>query len=218
MIKKNTRLTKQHPPVKLYLEDIINLIDIFDINFDNVNVELGDYELSNKEDLLKVNKDTQYKNLRISGRKTGCYVYLELNEVNAEVSTSSDDVFAMGIFSKLNKYIEDNNKRFNVVSFNEKLVNILNILTVIAFMALLLKTNDIALSISIGVLLMILVNLFTWNIHSYAIKNYSLLSLYNRVEDIGFFKRNKDQLIIAIFASLIGAITGVIGTLLITIK
>lgn len=212
-VKKD--LTKHYSPIKLYKEDLISLINLFDENYKKCKVQIDNYKIKDKDAIenikAKMNKDWS-KTLSISGSNSYGYdINLNLSPYSAYINVNDDkDVKSLGVLYKIDTIIS---KRENILLkwiniHNNRYYGIIIISTVCSILIAIFGRNLFGKSISLIIAIffaffpiyMLLGMLFTYN-------RYNRIYLFNSNEKQHFLTKNRD-IIVTIGGGLLVTVVG----------
>ena len=209
MIQKTKKYyRKDLKGIMLFIEDLNEILNLFEsynlkISFQD---EINTYE--NIEEIIE-HKGNKPDNLFIEGKNENPYETVELrfnnNNNNISISTNgSERMYSLGIILK-DKFSNSIKWHYNV--FNPF---IYYFSTSCILSSLFLKSVRSHFSVFIFIFT---ISLSLW-LFSYLIRK-NLYGIYLiKKHQYGFLKRNKDSLIIAVISAFLGAILGVLGTIL----
>ena len=203
MKKRRKSISVSIPPIRLYLEDIKKIEEVYKEHFETFKIITEDFEFDSVEDLKKLEK---YKLSSLSFESSEPYIHVDLSRSNARIYSSNDDAESVGIVTKLKNILE---KRITPLKFL--------LSNWIAFILIfLLISSNIIYSIfygKSGIFILIsfcsyLILNSLWSILGWRLdlRKYSMIYLTNRISRRNFFSRNKDQIILAGISAILGSI------------
>jgi hypothetical protein len=212
MEKRKRSLFIDLPLVKLYLDDVYAIIDIFkENNCKDIYLQTNEYNVSNFEDLRKVLTMSKHY------LKIGCkdpYIYLELDRYDARLYAYEDSAINRGILAKIEDIIR-RNKRILDNIFNNSWFTGFSCSLIAALMILLVSFSH-GLITWIGIALLIFIFIFTLYYNNrVSTKKYSIIIPIEKLVNKSFFVRNRDKLLVAIVSLIIGTLLTLGTTLLI---
>jgi hypothetical protein len=197
-------------PVKIYIDDIEKIISLFDENKIKYTLQTDQYKYESLSELLDSKKEKSIGSLKIQTFEP--YISIEFEKKWAIIYVSSDETFITGLFHKIDRIINQS-KRIISFSYSYYFVWVLNFL--LLTIALInrggkLYPQYIGISFSI-------ISLF-WISRIFYIRyvRYSSIQLIRKEHVSNFFQRKRDDLILSLLSALIGAILGIVGTILIS--
>jgi hypothetical protein len=227
-IKQNS--IKNYPPASFYKEDIIAIIDIFENDLDYCEIIIGKYQIKNKDDIDTIRKQILKEEVDkfsikyqqyFSDTKTSRYLTLEIDGYLSRIYVSdSSDNYTLGLMSKIDKIIlEKKSIRRTLMRPKVYISGTLILLIVSLILDFTIHWEypfHSILTISLAVLTFFpSVLMVIWLILRITTKKTNVIYLINSQDRTSFFKRNKDQIILALTFGLIGTILGaVIGSIL----
>jgi hypothetical protein len=202
-------LGERLPPVKLYLDDIHNFFQILSEVSTDVKIETQGYEFKSVSDLKELDKDSIHAFKIYSSDP---YISLDISSGSTIWLFTDKDLPAQrGVFEKMKKELIEK-KRYSI--------------PIIIYLILFTLIFNIALFfvpyIEIPLKYFPLIILFTFGISffigyiAYRIlqSKKSIIFLDKKIDSPNFWNRNKDQLIVAVASSVVGAIIGTVITFL----
>jgi len=211
MEKIDKSVRKSYPPLRLYLEDLMEIIDIFDANFNEYKIEVDDFKLDNIDEIDKINKK-EINNLYISTFEGG-FTSLNLNSFSASLKIDNEqDNKLLAVFHKIDKLLTGKEKFYLRVLATPNTTYIFS-LGILIF-ALLLLSHKISLLLYILISLILICLMIVFLIVGYRIasKKYCIIYMVNSDSKIGFFEKNKDNIILSLFSTIFGGIIVVVIT------
>lgn len=199
-IKKS--YSKEYPILRMFIDDLEQIVSIFKENYKDFEIKADVYKLEDISELSKINKQ-EIKNFSINTYTP--YISLDISESSVSLYIEDKDNLKLrGIFSKIDAIL---NRR----------ISFLRILTsywmqipfhVIIWLNLYLFPKEYYKTIRILLVILTLALLIIWFLwrQSISLKKHSLIYLFNSQSKIGFFKRNKDKILLSIFSAVVGSI------------
>jgi len=191
--------SKDYPPVKLYLDDIEKLINIFESNNISYTLTVNDeYVCENLTDLKENEKSTKIKSLKIHSNNP--YITIDLNYFKAALYADSDKE-AVRLFYILNEIIINKKKRpylIHSIYFGWIILVISLLSNVVVYFV-----KDKVLALLIGIFSLIALPITFFNSTYQRIKNYSTIYLTRKDSQSNFFKRHKDQIILILITGIV---------------
>ena len=219
---------KRYQALRLYKNDLEEIVSIFERNSQENKIVVDKYELTSISDIDKIKRKTVTKfsinHHHYTQEKLYRSVSLDLDRDHAMLYVSNDaDTNLLGIASQIDTFLL---KKKNVAGFlTSPIVAVLGTaipaILFFVFSSISWKYSDHSLN---SVLLMTLT--FTWPIVAIVwtvwtayvrSRKYTLIYLMDSTSKTSFFSRNKDQIILALTVGILTAvITGVLTTVIIT--
>lgn len=208
MKRKSKSISKQYLAIKIYLEDLESIERILKNSAKKFKVETDEYEFTSIAELKNQYKNTKPINLTISAWEP--YIYIELNKLYVRLYCDSDDTSSSGIYYRLDKILSSATRKPNFF-YTYKSVFVISLFSLIPN-SLINKIHPQALTLwkTLFILWFILVLRMLY-IRGF---NSSDINLVNKDAIQDFFSRNKDQIIVGLLNGAIGAILGVVLTVL----
>jgi hypothetical protein len=206
MKKLDKPLSKEYPPLKLYLEDVEEIERILSDGSSTVSVETDDYTFPSVKEFAESYRQKRIHTLHIKGSNP--YVTIDFDRVSSRIYVSSSSTDGSGIF-----YLLDQVLRRRILPghwlYSFKLLMTLNILIPVA--STLGLTGPLPVTVTLSSLLLF----WMFRAAYVRLKRHSLVVVSDKLSRQGFLRRNKDNLAIVIISALLGAVLGVGGTLLV---
>ena len=224
MKKKEKSHKVELPQVKLFLEDLEAIEDVFNKDCDKYKIETEDYEYNTIEELKK-NERGKLDSIRIFSSKP--LIEFSLQKKSAEIFCGKDDTISIGISSKIEKIIGKRvatSKLFSSQKIPQAIF--LMIISISLTLFLLYKIipdfkkisdnyfNEESYFNILNILAVALVILAFFQKYV-SERKHSKIYLEYKSHHKNFLTRNKDQIILSIISALLGAIFGIIGTILV---
>lgn len=203
-------------PSRLYLEDIEDILESFSKVTDDIIITTTDYELSGIDDFKKINEECLTE-LKISSSKP--YISLDFTKSDTRIYISEDVPESRGIFEEIKEIIQSRrNKSSRIIqsptlsgaiigfSFWFILPAVMNMRYKGTVLEDVNDNNGLLLGTGILVLVFGIIH-SKWTL-DIRIKKHSVIYLRRKSESPSFFRRNQDQIIIATFSAIVGAIIG----------
>jgi|SRR6185312_2670389 len=102
MKKINQSISKKYPPVKLFLEDLEGIVELFEQHQIKYSLATEKYSYDNLKELIENEK--KIKSLEI--KSTNPYVTIQLATYETSLYCSSDDLLSMGLFHGIDKILK----------------------------------------------------------------------------------------------------------------
>src|SRR5258708_1883953 len=219
--KVKQEVTKKYPLKRLYKDDIDEIINIFEKNFnDKFDIYIDDYQLYNVKYLENV-KTSRIKSFEVTCQtQTGIdwnYLNLTLDKNSARFYLLNDsDTNINGIFFEIDRLISSK-KSFIGTIFSHSII-----VTVIIFL-LQIVNFSLALSVNQHTLLYIVLNRLGiiggfasifWVVSAgflYLFRR-SIIYMAHSSTKTNFFSRNGDQVILSLFSAFIGFGLGILAS------
>lgn len=198
-------ISKELQLVKLYLDDLQQIYEVLKEKGKNIKIIAEDYEI---EDVNELSKLGIKKLHNLSIKCSDPYITIELDTMWARIYFSEDTTYNRGILSEIEDVIR---KRSNILS--RSLASWWGYAcTLVLFSCFSVSTivnmkNDITMIfgwISLALLLLSIIALITS--FRYKLMRYSTIMLYAKKEESSFWRRNKDQILVAIIAAIAGSV------------
>lgn len=189
------------PPIRLFLEDVEAIEEVYKEYCKEYKITTDEYELDCTEDLRKIEKD---KLGELCFESSEPHIVVDFHPSRASIYSSDSSVISTGVVSKIRAILA---KRTTPLRYFAK------------FWLVIVMTGAVALSLPLfGKILpniemfpimafSVLGILICWIVWAamFEDKYYSLIYLKTRSSQKNFFLRNKDQVLLSIFSAFLGA-------------
>ncbi len=203
-------ISKNYFPVRLQLDDLEELErTLLEKGSGKVALQVGDYSFDSVADLESNRTGEIFHDVEI--KKTDPYFSIELKRLWARVYVGSSEPESAGIFYNLNQLLERRQRSLGFL-YSYYFIWILNAILLLSNLLTAKKLIPLAVANGLSVFGLTLVIWILW----VRLWHYSTIVAKHKRDVTGFFARNRDSLIVAIVAAIIGALLGVVGTLLIS--
>jgi hypothetical protein len=210
MEKITKSISKNFPPVKLYLDDLIQIIEILESNdFNNIEILTASHKFSKEELPLITYPISEIKS------HGPFYISIRFNDNFGEgirIYSGSDSTLAEGIIQKLGKIFLPR-KRTSILLFSNIWValTIQFLLFISASFLYFGKKIDqqFYFSICIGGLLL---SLFFGALDSGKLVKKNIFNYYKKVDQPSFWIRKKDEILVGIIVAIITILLTIIIT------
>jgi hypothetical protein len=199
-MKKLIRSYSVHPkPVRLYLDDLEEIVNIMKESCEQVDIEVGEYHLDSVDELPKMSQEV-FHQMEISSPDP--YFSLDLDPSGIRLVIARDTPSSRGILEKVNAVLVRRGRWFAPLLNTPMFVVALAMLFVLIFVPLLFGFSP-GPSITYQVLL----NVAWFGVFLYVayncVKNFTTIVARRRIESPAFFKRNADKIIVGVVTSII---------------
>src|ERR1700674_1223135 len=208
MKKIDQPLSRNYPPIVVKVDDLEDLERVLSANGNKVKITCDDYLFESVAELAEHLKGTRIRKVEI--RLSEPFVVIELNRLSAHLYVDSSNIPSSGLFFQLDQILSRCRRRaswaYSAKSFLAANVVLWVVNVAIWFLprSVRFTTYDfVALSLVFG----LIVVGTTW-IGFIRTRRCSTVYIVRRREERSFFQRNRDQLAVALFSALIGALLG----------
>ena len=195
-------------PVKLYLDDLTEIVEILKGACEEVCIQIEDVQLDDLDEISSLRKEVIFD---ISVRGYEPYVSVEMKPHTIHLYIQEDTPESRGLLEKV-KTVLLRCRRFTLFLDNAPYI----FGTLLGFsigIFVILKERPMVFGILNLALFMAVVLSFKF-VFNEKLKHYTTVVLKYKIETPGFFKRNKDRILLALISASIGAIVTYILTLL----
>ena len=212
-IRKNVSYSKNYSALKLFREDLDEIINIFKNNFSEFDIEIDEYIIDDISEIDEIKKEKTNR-LSIETYENG-YSYLNLFKNYAILNISDkNDTKLLGVFHQLDELISKKEYTFLKIITSSWVFYVM-VTTIVIGLYTILWSNTLLISFIIIIIPFLLILLIILIDFHMTLKKHSIIYLIHSTSKIGFFERNKDQLSIGLICAIVGAIAGIMGTILI---
>jgi hypothetical protein len=201
-MQKITQYLGEHlKPVKLYLDDTEQIIEIFRQDSLEVSISTKDYVLNDFKELSDLKKDFITD---VFIRVKEPYISLSLEHHQIWLYAEKDNAISRGLFEKV-KQLLSKRKRPLAQFLQSSLLTGLFAGTSIPLLTMgLAKTNSMLIFVSAIIFILALAS--GWYSYHDHFERYSIIIPKYKIEAPSFWKRNSDALVLAIFSAIAGGI------------
>lgn len=211
MEKLKKHICKEYLPVKIYVDDLEKIVAVLDDNSIKYSLETDNYKYDSLTELINATADRKTKNLKI--QTSNPYMTIEFHKMWAKIYVSVDDMLTTGLFHKIDEIINQS-RRLIPFFYSYSFVWLVNILLPIE--SALLNRDGKLFPEYIDTTLYILWVFWLARATYIRLVKHSSIQLIKKEHVSSFLQRKRDDLILALLSALVGAILGIIGTILTT--
>lgn len=207
--KKSSSHWDKLRPVKLYLEDIRNISEVYEENKIQYSIDIDDYEIESIDDLSMVQKPYITK---MKFDSPSHWIDIWMDPYGTEVHYP-DDPLSIGIANKLKNILK---KRTNFISYltGENLCMVYIFIFTIIFMLLLPSKGSFPLYRPTAIIFIISIILYFIGSMFLFSKQHTIIYLKEKSSEPNFFIRNKDKLYLLIIGAILGFLFTIISQML----
>ncbi len=211
MKKLNRYLDRSFLPVKLFIDDLELIEETLKTFSDNFIIETDEYSFESVKELQNNLKQQSLRRLSISTENPSVSISFRESFASLRVRSLPDNLNSDGLFSRLEEIICKREKGhkwiYSIVSYW-----IACLISVLISLSLPGKTFPVIFLWG----LIAICTLLYFTLLYINVKRHSIIWLTYSHDQKPFWKRNKDQLILATVSALLGCLSGIIGTLIVT--
>jgi hypothetical protein len=194
-------LSRSFKPVRLYLDDIEEIVTIIKEIDAQPKIQVEDFRLDNLEEMTSLKKDMLHE-MNISSTRP--YISLEMRPSWIRLYISEDKAESRGIFEKIRTILVSRKRPFTWIIHNSFLYSVWCILALYGVVwGVRLKSIILTASFAIIFILAIVFTIYGINDQ---FKRYTIIIPKYKQDSPNFIKRNRDKIIIAIISAIIGAV------------
>jgi hypothetical protein len=188
-------------PVRLYLDDLQEIVGFLEEPCDRVEIQTGDKVLDSLDELQSLKKEVLHK-LKISGWAP--YISVDMSPNQIWLYIAEDTPESRGLFEKIKTVLVRCQRPLSGLFHSSSLVGLAWPLTIWG-VVLGLKVDSVFLASMFGVLFLLTI---AWAICGFRdwTRRFTAVVPKHRVDSPGFLKRNKDKILLSIISALIGAL------------
>ena len=202
------------PQLKLYLDDVEEIVGYLAEVSEGVRLSSREYQFEDVSDLMNLEAK---KILELNINSYSPYIAVDLSPTGARVYISEDSAESRGVLDKIAKLCLD--RRRIVAAFMSRKVWLAPLLAypfLLASLVLLSNSSKDLLRIALGlggVAIMLI-----WIAVSYTVdlRRYSIVVLSRSSEQKSFISRNSDAIVLALISALVGSGLTVVATRLLS--
>ena len=202
-IKKNRDI--DIPPVRLYMEDIREIEEIYRQNCKEYKIRTEDFVFDSSEELKSIN-EKKISNLYFESSNPS--ISMRLYKRYGVISGYNDEVSVLGIVTKIKSVLD---KRVTPLRYIDSkwfvifivFLSLLSFQWALSFYRLADKVDKLFLFVSYLILSSLL--LFSWMAFTLFMK-HSVIYLFDKSSQKNFFSRNKDQIVLVTIGAILGAL------------
>jgi len=207
MEKLEKPLLKKYPILRLYKSDLEKIFNLFKDHYPKIEIFADGFKLDDFSELSKINKEN-IVDFKISAHDPYLSVDFSGDSVSIFLS-DEDDIKLRGLADKIGDILSERKSYFLRFFANTFAPNLLTLISLILIFSLIKESKTQLFLILFCILFTLLWFLWAFKIST---KKHTLIYLYDHSSTSSFFKRNKDN----IFLAVLSALTGGIITLVIT--
>lgn len=207
MKKKTNRLCERLNPAKLYLDDIEKIVETMLQISDKVEISNEEYSFESLDELKEL-KQEALRNLEITASHPS-RISIHFKKDSIYLHASDDAPASRGILEKIKEIVAQRSRRLVWLLNSNFLSGGFFALSMIVFIFYGVIDGN-GYCFLAGIIGVIIGWFWSWRSIRSQHFNYSVIILKHRIDAPSFFKRNRDKIIIAIIASVIGGIVVVV--------
>jgi hypothetical protein len=204
MKKIDRALSREYPPIVVNVEGLEDIERVLNAKEDKVTIRCDDQLFESVGELAEHLKGTRVREVEITSSEP--YTTIHLRQFSARLYVGSSNTSSSGLFFQLDQILS-RCRRLGSWAYSWTFVLVANV--VIWFLPYAVPTtyrSVVAISLSSPFLVWLAWFVFVIN------HRHSTVYIVRRREERTFFQRNRDQLTVALFSALIGALLGATAT------
>jgi len=198
-LKKKSRIfTDKLRPVKLYLDDIRSISNVYKENNIEYSIDLADYKIDSIDDLTEI-KEPYITRMILRSYSSGINLWMTSSYIDLEFP---DNPASIGIAKKIKDILK---KRTNYISYitGENISMFYIFILMIIFMLLLPPKGIFPLYRPIIIIFIASLILYFISSMFLFIKQYTIIYLKEKSSEPNFFIRNKDKIYLLILGAFV---------------
>ena len=187
-------------PIRLFLEDIQTIEDIYKQYCKSFTIKTDDYVLDTTAELKEINKE---KISRLSFESFDPHIHVDLSECTARIYSRKDDPNSLGIVAKLKEVLDKRVTSWRFIFSSWIMIPAQILLWVFYWTFLCVNSLSMISGLTIIPLIMVL-----WYVAQYRFKSkkHTIIYIVNKKNLPNFFRRNKDQIVLVVISAIVGGI------------
>ena len=188
-------------PVRIYLDELEDIIGFLDGTCEEIVIQCGNMLLDNLDELSTLNKELVH-DLTIRGKRP--YVSLDMKPDDIWLNIGEDTPVSRGLFEKIKAVLVRCRRPFTRILHSGYFVGFALGLSINGVAYGIYKEFKVLVALS---LVLFAVSVF-WTFYGFQDwrKRYTVVVLKHRIESPGFGKRNRDKIVLVIISALMGAL------------
>lgn len=200
MRKLKKSITKKLPPVKLYLDDLESIYDILKQKAKGVDITTEDYAVEDVKQLKNLEtKKIHYLSIKCSDP----YVTMEFYPGWVKIYFGEDSTYNRGILSEIEDVLSKRKVFLGSFLASSWAFFLNGVLIGGSFSAMIGMSKTYTWLFLALELIFILLMIFLWR---FTFRGYSTIVLLERKEELSFWARNRDQILVGIIAALVSSL------------
>jgi hypothetical protein len=202
MKKIDNQVFKTYNNAKLYIDDLLEIIDIIKENSNGIKITINNFILEDNDDITKFTKEPM-KKIEMRGNSTRFSFSYEKSKIQLYYT---DDIISLGIFNKIEKILVERNRLLLSIIKNPVFYSFALLLSLLfGIIPIIVKDinsncKSVMLVIQLSLLLVVIINMFV------SLKKIgSIIYLEKKSNMPSFFSRQKDVILTNILSLLIGS-------------
>ena len=203
MRKLKKSITRELPPVKLYLDDLESICDILKQKAKGIDITTEDYKVEDVKQLKSLEtKKIHYLSIKCSDP----YITMEFYPSSASIYYAEDSTYNRGILSEIEDVLSKRKVFLGRFLASNWAACLNGALIGGSFSAMIGMPKTYTWLFLALELLFILSMIFLCR---FAFRSYSTIILLERKREVPFWKRNSDQILVAIIAAIASSLVTV---------
>jgi len=204
MKKIQKPLSKELPPVKIYLDDLKQIYEILKEKVKSIEITTEDYEVDDINQLKNLDsKKLNYLSMECSDP----HITIEFDSSSASIYFAEDSTYNRGILSEIEEILTKRRVFLGRFLASNWAFGLNGMFVGFFFFAMvsIIRSNFMSAGWLFLALLLLFCILMVLQFR-FALRGYSTIVLSERRELVSFWKRNSDQILVAIIAAIIGSL------------
>ena len=208
MEKVEKPLIKKYPILRLYKSDLEEIFNLLKGNYPEIEIVADGFKLDDFSELSKIDKK-EIVDFKITADdpeeflKTLALISVDFSRDSAVISLSDeDDIKQRGLAAQIGDILSHRKSCLRFFA-NPWTLSLLALIPIILILSLIKEVKTQLYSFPFLVLFIVLLDFWAFKIDS---RKHCLIYLYDRSSAPGFFKKNKDSILISVISALMGGI------------
>ncbi len=203
MEKLKKHLHERLNPVTLYYDDVVKLVSIFKEAGDDIIIEFDEYKLQSLQEMLEIDIE---KSNNLSITLTNPNVSLDCRKDTIWIYAGEDTPVYRGVFEKIKQYMVSKKRMFSPVYHSNFLSGGIAGLAVWPLFYIKEDKEHIVLWLFTALLMLTVGLVWMYFGHIDKFEKYSVIIPKPRLSAPGFFKKNRDVIIVSLITAVFSAL------------
>ncbi|MBE9501872.1 MAG: hypothetical protein IMY87_05550 [Chloroflexi bacterium] len=198
MEKLKKPIRKELPYLKIYLDDLRSIYEVLKQHAKSIVIETEEYSVPSVDALKEVEVE-EIHHLII--RSDNPYIHIDLLPQSASLYVSEDSTYNRGILSEVEEILNRCKRRWTSILTSTYFMWPLGLVLGMSIANAIMDESALWSGVGLGLLAFYIL----WAVWAYrfTLNKHSTIMLRERRTEVGFWQRNRDQIVVAIIAALI---------------
>lgn len=201
MQRKPQSYGEQLKPVRLYIDDLEQIVEVLQEVATDVEISTDEYTLTDIGQLPELKREF-FTFLELATREP--YISVNLKPNGIWLYIAKDDMVSRGAFEKIKRILVKRKRPFAWLLHNSVMSGLFTGLALNLLGWGFIQGSSVGRVL--GIFALILGVWWSWYGHKDHFTKYSLIIPKHRIDEPNFFKRNADDVVLAIIAALVGSL------------